>query len=75
MNSRPAWSTYRIPGQPELQRETLSLKGRWGKGKTDSRQTDSLGIYLIVTRMLDQIDTKVKEELLIRRLKAVQDKL
>jgi hypothetical protein len=26
LSSRPAWSTKRVPGQPELHRETLSQK-------------------------------------------------
>ena len=26
LSSRPAWSTERVPGQPGLHRETLSLK-------------------------------------------------
>jgi hypothetical protein len=33
VSSRPAWSTKWVPGQPELYRETLSLK-RWGGGNS-----------------------------------------
>jgi hypothetical protein len=28
LRSRPAWSTKRVPGQPGLHRETLSLKNK-----------------------------------------------
>lgn len=33
LNSRPAWSPSRVPGQPELHSETLSQKEkqRWGE--------------------------------------------
>jgi hypothetical protein len=33
LSSRPAWSTERVPGQPELYRETLSPKTRKSQKK------------------------------------------
>jgi hypothetical protein len=33
LNLRPAWSTERIPGHPELHRETLSQKTKQNKKK------------------------------------------
>jgi hypothetical protein len=34
LSLRPAWSTKRVPGQPELHRETLSRKTKKTKTKT-----------------------------------------
>jgi hypothetical protein len=35
---RPAWSTERVPGQPGLHREILSLKKKGGRGEGKEKE-------------------------------------
>jgi hypothetical protein len=41
LSSRPAWSTKRAPGQPELYRETLSQKTKKPKTKNQKKKSGS----------------------------------
>ena len=42
LSSRPAWSTKRVPGQPELYRETLSQKTKKkAKNKNKSQKNNN----------------------------------
>jgi hypothetical protein len=38
LSSRPAWSTERVPGQPVLNRETLSQKQKKKKQKKEKKR-------------------------------------
>ena len=40
LSSRPAWSTERVPGQPVLNRETLSQKQKKKKNKKKEKKRE-----------------------------------
>jgi hypothetical protein len=46
LNSRPAWSTKWVPGQPGLRRETLSQNNNNNKKKNLSRSPSPVGVGL-----------------------------
>jgi hypothetical protein len=46
LNSRPAWSTKRVPGQPGLYRETLSQKTKQNKTNNNNKKLLASGTKL-----------------------------
>jgi hypothetical protein len=47
LSLRPAWSTKRVPGQPELYRETISRKTKRKKKKREREKGKKLADVLV----------------------------